>query len=61
MNEVDHFNEKMTIASTVQQRFAGQLLDEQVLTREELSDMFSLFQDILKANMKDKGTITSVE
>eukprot|EP00973_Karenia_brevis_P019406 2661325-Karenia_brevis.AAC.1 len=51
----------MTIASTVQQRLAGQLLDEQVITKEELFDMSSLFQDMLKANMKDEGTITSVE
>eukprot|EP00973_Karenia_brevis_P088273 12240126-Karenia_brevis.AAC.1 len=29
MNEIDTVNKKMTIASTVQQRLAGQLLDEQ--------------------------------
>eukprot|EP00973_Karenia_brevis_P039074 5396337-Karenia_brevis.AAC.1 len=46
MNEIDTVNKKMTIASTVQPRLTGQLLDE---------------QDMLKANMKDKDTITSVE
>eukprot|EP00973_Karenia_brevis_P083787 11627706-Karenia_brevis.AAC.1 len=51
----------MTIASTVQQRLAGQLLDEQALTKEELSNMFGLIQDMLKTNMKDKDTITAVE
>eukprot|EP00973_Karenia_brevis_P088050 12211630-Karenia_brevis.AAC.1 len=61
MNEVDSVNKKMTIASTVQQKLAGQFLDEQVLTKSELSDMFTVFQDLLKNNMKDKETITSVE
>eukprot|EP00973_Karenia_brevis_P043766 6061457-Karenia_brevis.AAC.1 len=51
----------MTIASTVQQKLAGQLLDEQVLTKSDLSDMFTVFQDLLKNNMKDKETITSAE
>eukprot|EP00973_Karenia_brevis_P063032 8762417-Karenia_brevis.AAC.1 len=51
----------MTIASTTQQKLAGQLLDEQVLTRDELSDMFSVFENLLKTNMKGRETITSVE
>eukprot|EP00973_Karenia_brevis_P008555 1157303-Karenia_brevis.AAC.1 len=51
----------MTIASTAQQKLAGQLLDEQVLTRSELSEMFSVFESRLKTNMKDKDSITSVE
>eukprot|EP00973_Karenia_brevis_P061867 8604060-Karenia_brevis.AAC.1 len=59
MTEVYSVNKKMTIASTTQQKLAGQLLDEQVLTRGELTDTFSVFQDLLKNNMKDKETITS--
>eukprot|EP00973_Karenia_brevis_P048886 6781508-Karenia_brevis.AAC.1 len=51
----------MTIAGTAQQRLESQLLDEQVLTKEELSSMFGLFQDMHKDNMKDKTTIISVE
>eukprot|EP00973_Karenia_brevis_P087699 12162806-Karenia_brevis.AAC.1 len=51
----------MTIAGTVQQRLALQLLDEQVLTKEDLSNMLGVFQDMLKDNMKDKTPITSVE
>eukprot|EP00973_Karenia_brevis_P036933 5091046-Karenia_brevis.AAC.1 len=39
LKEVDTVNKKMTIARTVQQRLAGQLFDEQVLTKEELSNM----------------------
>eukprot|EP00973_Karenia_brevis_P023817 3285074-Karenia_brevis.AAC.1 len=61
MNEVDSVNKNMTIASTVQQKLAGQLLDEQMLTKSELSDMFTVFQDLLKNSMKVKETITSVE
>eukprot|EP00973_Karenia_brevis_P059320 8258181-Karenia_brevis.AAC.1 len=59
MNEVDRVNKKMTTASTTQQKLAGQLLDEQALTRDELSDMFSVFQSLLTNSMKDKETITS--
>eukprot|EP00973_Karenia_brevis_P060141 8369073-Karenia_brevis.AAC.1 len=51
----------MTTASTTQQKLAGQLLDEQALTRDELADMFSVFQNLLTNNMKDKETMTSVE
>eukprot|EP00973_Karenia_brevis_P056612 7876299-Karenia_brevis.AAC.1 len=51
----------MTIASTVQQRLAGQLLDEQVLAKNELSDMLRWFQDMPEANMKGKTTITSTD
>eukprot|EP00973_Karenia_brevis_P056543 7865570-Karenia_brevis.AAC.1 len=61
MEKVDVNNKKMTIASTAQQKLAGQLLDEQVLNRDELSEMFSVFESMLKNNMKDKDTITSVE
>eukprot|EP00973_Karenia_brevis_P011565 1564593-Karenia_brevis.AAC.1 len=59
MEEVDRVNKKMTTASTTQQKLAGQLLDEQALNRDELSNMFSVFQDLLKNSMKDKETITS--
>eukprot|EP00973_Karenia_brevis_P019844 2721891-Karenia_brevis.AAC.1 len=52
---------KMTVASTEQQRWAAKLPDEQTLTKDELEQLFTLFQKHLKDTMKGKANISSTE
>ena len=61
MKQIEKTNEKMTIASTEQQKLAATLLDEQILTKDELAKAIEMFQGLLKQTMRDRETITSIE
>ncbi len=60
-DKVDKTNANMTIASTEQQKLAPKILDEKVLTKEELDSCYNTFGKILRTHMEGCDSITSTE